>query len=167
VDRDKIHVMPNSPTVQSSHFEPEPSPMVIYYPAGQRILKKKGYEEYNYENYMKVFGDDIKKEDKKDIESSDKSTIRRNILKNVRKIELMGMLLYLVIFVLGVSLKNLYDTLSVNVIIENWNIVLNNQSDIIFALAFFFIMFIITWLVKSEVTTYKKTADWGILGFEK
>ena len=72
VDRDKIHVMPNSPTVQSSHFEP---PLILYYPAGQRILKKKGYDEYNYENYMTVFGDDIKKEDKKDIESSNKSTM--------------------------------------------------------------------------------------------
>lgn len=54
-----------------------------YYPAGQRILRKKGLEN-NYENFMQEFGSRINDEDRAIINSNDSERINRLITNKSR-----------------------------------------------------------------------------------
>lgn len=161
VDKDKIRVMSNSPTVQSSHYEP---PVISgYYPAGQRILKKKGYDEYNYENYMKVFGDDIKDNDKEILNSSDKTRIRDNMINNAGMQSFLTILYYLLLIVLVGGGYHLYNMVKTSLNIDNNKIIVSNFWDMLISLIVFIVIFYIAWRVKKEEIISKKTREGGRL----
>jgi len=156
----KPEIMTDVKPVQSSHFEPSVTPS--YYPAGQRKLRDKGLE-YNYDNFIRIFGDDIKDKDLEILKSSDKTRIKDNMNKNEWMQSFLAILYYLLLVVLVGSGYNLYNIIITNFSTENNKIIVNNIWHILISGIIFIVIFYVTWKVKKEEIISKKTSEAGNL----
>lgn len=134
-----------------------------YYPAGQRILKRKGYDEYNYRNFIKVFSEDIKVADRTILASTNTTRIQDNIENNEGKQSFLAIFYYLLLLVLVASLYNLYNAIISSFNFENMKYNEGSILNLVIALFIFFVIFIITWKVKKEELRSKRTATAGKL----
>jgi len=134
-----------------------------YYPAGQRVLKRKGYDDYNYENFMKVFGDDIKATDRRILEDTSTTRIQDNIENNEGKQSFLAISYYLLLLALVAGFYNLYNAIISSFNFENMKYNEGNIWNLLVALFILIVIFIITWKVKKEELRSKRTATAGKL----
>ena len=138
------------------------SSLSSYYPSGQRKLRKQGLD-YNFENYINTFGNQIKNEDLEIIRGTNVPIIRENFRNNARRQSFLTILYYLLLIPLVASGYQIYSLFSSLVKIENGTIIVNNIWSIIISIVIFIILFLTTWKVKTEEIISKKTAEAGNL----
>lgn len=138
----------------SKWYKPAPvkdSVTSLYFPSGNKILQDRELDS-SIDNYIDVFGDYIKEEDKKELTSSDENVRNSNKNRNVLKYSTIHTLHYLSLAIFaGIGITLFYLILT-SITIDNWSI---NPLGIISSFIVCIVVFLITVHLKTKEVLLK------------